>query len=80
MNTSCVHLRSLHAACTSKNDWRRARRNAMNRIQTHREGGIASVYDRHHYAEENRRTMETVASKFIGLIEGGPANVLAFAR
>ena len=28
-------------------------RDAMNRIQNHREGGIASVYDRHQYADEN---------------------------
>ena len=29
----------------------------MNRIQNHREGGIASVYDRHGYADENKRIM-----------------------
>jgi integrase len=45
-------------------------RDAMNRIQNHREGGIASVYDRHHYSEENRRIMETVASHILGLAEG----------
>jgi integrase len=30
----------------------------LNRVTNHREGGIASVYDRHGYAEENRRVME----------------------
>jgi integrase len=45
-------------------------RNAMNRIQNHREGGIASVYDRHGYAEENKRIMETVASHILALAEG----------
>jgi integrase len=45
-------------------------RDAMNRIQNHREGGIASVYDRHQYAEENRRIMETVASGILALVEG----------
>ena len=38
-------------------------RDAMNRIQNHREGGIASVYDRHGYAEENKRIMEAVAAE-----------------
>jgi hypothetical protein len=38
-------------------------RDAMNRIQNHKEGGIASVYDRHHYAEENQRIMEAVAAR-----------------
>ena len=28
-------------------------RDAMNRIQNHREGGIADVYDRHSYEDEN---------------------------
>jgi integrase len=37
-------------------------RDAMNRIQNHREGGIASVYDRHQYAEENKKVMEAVAT------------------
>ena len=29
-------------------------RDAMNRIQNHKEGGIASVYDRHGYADQGR--------------------------
>jgi integrase len=45
-------------------------RNAMNRIQNHREGGIADVYDRHEYADENKKIMETVASKLLSLIDG----------
>jgi integrase len=45
-------------------------RDAMNRIQNHREGGIADVYDRHEYAEENKRVMETVASHLISLAFG----------
>jgi integrase len=48
-------------------------RDAMNRIQNHREGGIASVYDRHGYAEETKRVMEAVASKIIALAEGRSA-------
>ena len=45
-------------------------RDAMNRIQNHKEGGIASVYDRHQYADENKRIMEAVAAKILALAEG----------
>jgi integrase len=48
-------------------------RDAMNRIQNHKEGGIASVYDRHHYAEENKRIMEATAARIMTLVEGEPA-------
>jgi integrase len=37
-------------------------KDAMNRIQNHLEGGIASVYDRHEYADENKKIMEAVAA------------------
>ena len=56
-------------------------RDAMNRIQNHKEGGIGSVYDRHQYAEENKRIMETVAAKLVALAEGHTdQNVLPFTR
>jgi len=45
-------------------------RDAMNRIQNHKEGGIASVYDRYGYAEEGKRIMEAVAAKIMALVEG----------
>jgi integrase len=45
-------------------------REAMNRIQNHREGGIADVYDQHKYAEENQRIMEAVASRIMTLVTG----------
>jgi integrase len=45
-------------------------RDAMNRIQNHREGGIADVYDRHHYESETKRVMEAVANKITALAEG----------
>jgi integrase len=45
-------------------------RDAMNRVQNHREGGIASVYDRHGYADEIKRVMEAVAAKIMELAEG----------
>jgi integrase len=52
-------------------------RDCMNRIQNHAEGGIASVYDRHEYADENKRAMEAVAQRLLQLIEGKPSNVIA---
>jgi hypothetical protein len=48
----------------------------MNRIQNHKDGGIASVYDRHSYAEENKKIMESVADKIIMLVEGVQDNVI----
>jgi integrase len=45
-------------------------RDAMNRIQNHKEGGIASVYDRHGYADETKRIMEAVATRIMMLVEG----------
>jgi integrase len=56
-------------------------RDAMNRIQNHKEGGIADVYDRHHYEGETKRIMETVAAKTMALVEGKEdGKVLPFAR
>ena len=45
-------------------------RDAMNRIQNHKEGGIASVYDRHQYREENKQIMAAVAEHIVRLAEG----------
>jgi integrase len=47
-------------------------RDAMNRVQNHKEGGIADVYDRHTYETENKRVMEAVAERLIALAEGRP--------
>jgi integrase len=44
-------------------------RDAMNRIQNHKEGGIASVYDRHGYADENKRIMEATAARILAFAE-----------
>ncbi len=49
-------------------------RDAMNRVTNHKEGGIASVYDRHNYADENKRIMETVATHILTLAEGRPVS------
>src|SRR5262249_39984092 len=52
-------------------------RDAMNRVTNHKEGGIADVYDRHQYQEENKRVMETVAQHIVSIAEdGGDANVV----
>jgi integrase len=45
-------------------------REALNRVQNHREGGIADVYDLHQYAAENKRVIESVATHIIALVEG----------
>jgi hypothetical protein len=45
----------------------------MNRIQNHKEGGIADVYDRHEYGPEIQRVMEAVAGHLMGLATGQPA-------
>jgi integrase len=57
-------------------------RDAMNRIQNHRDGGIANVYDRYQYADENKRIMESVAAHIMSLVEGETAdsNVMQFRR
>jgi integrase len=55
---------------------------AMNRVTNHKEGGIASVYDRHGYADENKRIMEAVANHIMLLVEGSglAANVVPFVN
>ena len=42
----------------------------MNRVTNHKEGGIADVYDRHRYQEENKTIMETVARHIVTVAEG----------
>jgi integrase len=45
-------------------------RDAMNRIQNHKEGGIGSVYDRYQYEDENRRVMDAVAVHILSQARG----------
>lgn len=57
-------------------------RDAMNRIQNHREGGISDVYDRHHYESETKHIMETIATRIMALagqVDEGQ-NVVSFVR
>jgi integrase len=49
-------------------------RDAMNRVQNHKEGGITDTYDRHGYAKENKKVMEAVAAKIMALAEGREAD------
>jgi integrase len=50
-------------------------RDAMNRILNHStDDEVGDVYDRHGYADENKRIMETVAAKIVALVEGGAAD------
>jgi integrase len=56
-------------------------RDAMNRIQNHVEGGVTDTYDRHGYAAENKRVMETVAAKIVMLAGGRESkNIVRFNR
>jgi integrase len=54
-------------------------RDAMNRVTNHKEGGIADVYDRHRYQEENKKIMETVARHIVATAEGR-SNVVELGR
>jgi integrase len=44
-------------------------RSALNRIQNHIEGGIATVYDRYGYSEETKRVMDQVAAELMRIAE-----------
>jgi integrase len=57
-------------------------RDALNRVTNHKEGGIASVYDRHGYADENKRVMEAVAGRIMALAEEreGGGKMVNFSR
>ena len=60
-------LRRTHGSTITALDFGR---DAMNRIQNHKEGGIADVYDRHRYEVQNKTIMEAVAAKIMALVEG----------
>ena len=45
-------------------------RDALNRVTNHKEGGIADVYDRHRYENENKNIMEVVAAHIMSLVTG----------
>ena len=53
-------------------------RDAMDRVANHRTSKVTDVYDRHGYAEEDRRIMWAVANLVLSLVEGtGTSNVIS---
>ena len=52
----------------------------LNRITNHKEGGIATVYDRHSYRPELQQIAEAVGRKIMALVEGTDSNVLPMVR
>lgn len=47
-------------------------REAMDRIENHRDSSVGSIYDRHAYAEEDKQIMEAVAARIMARVEGKP--------
>ena len=45
-------------------------RDAMDRVANHKTSTVTDVYDRHGYADEDKRIMAAVARHVIGLVEG----------
>jgi len=53
-------------------------RDAMDRVANHRTSRVTDVYDRHGYAEEDRRIMAAVARHILSVVEGtGTSNVVS---
>ena len=42
----------------------------MDRVANHKSGGVTDVYDRHGYADEDKRIMSAVALLILDLVEG----------
>ena len=55
-------------------------RDAMDRIANHRTSTVTDVYDRHGYADEDKRIMAAVARHVIGVIEGTAASNVVSLR
>lgn len=82
MMSACAEL---HAERATPHDLRRTHgtmttrlgftRDAMNRIQNHREGGIGSVYDQHEYASEARAVQAAIGARIERLLTGADAKV-----
>jgi integrase len=51
-------------------------RDAMDRLSNHVEGGVRDTYDRHNYADDNRKVWEAVAAHIMDLIEPKADNVI----
>ena len=56
-------------------------RDAMDRIANHKEDGVTDVYDRHGYAEEDRKIMEALSRHILSLVAGSDgSNVVELPR
>jgi integrase len=55
-------------------------RDAMDRIANHRTSTVTDVYDRHGYADEDRRIMAAVARHVLTIVEGAPAGNVVSLR
>jgi hypothetical protein len=47
-------------------------RDAMDRVANHKTSSVTDVYDRHGYADEDRRIMAAVARHVLAIVEGAP--------
>jgi integrase len=53
-------------------------RDAMDRVANHKKGGVTDVYDRHSYADEDKRITAAVARHVLSIVEGKEiSNVVA---
>jgi hypothetical protein len=48
-------------------------RDAEDRVASHKTSSVTDVYDRHGYADEDRRLMSAIARHVLGIVEGAPA-------
>ena len=55
-------------------------RDAMDRIANHRTSTVTDVYDRHGYADEDKRIMAAVARHVTGLVDGTAASNVVSLR
>ena len=55
-------------------------RDAMDRVANHRTSKVTDVYDRHGYADEDKRIMAAVARHVLGIVEGTPATTVVSLR
>jgi integrase len=55
-------------------------RQAMDRILNHSDPSVGTVYDRHSYADEDRRIMERVAQHIVAIAEGRKDDNVVFAK
>ena len=55
-------------------------RDAMDRVANHRTAKVTDVYDRHGYADEDKRIMAAVARHVTGIVDGTAASIAVSLR